>query len=128
MTVAELTVEVLAEKLLTQFDSKKFVEWAVSALQLGCESEHLFVLAGLDGEPTEEREKYFWKSVQDLDIEVARTEGELNYCYALMIADKAIKKEIGIDYAFSEMLKIVYASDYEHRYLPFLILMKTWII
>ncbi|RLJ69562.1 hypothetical protein [Pedobacter alluvionis] len=36
-----------------------------------------------------------------------------------MIAGKAIKKEIGIDYAFSQMFKIVYASDYEYRYPPF---------
>jgi hypothetical protein len=50
MTVAELTLEVLGEKLLTQFDSKKLVEWAVSALKLGCESENLFILAGLDDE------------------------------------------------------------------------------
>jgi hypothetical protein len=119
MTLAELTLEVLGEKLLTQFDSKKLVEWAVNALKLGYESENLFVLAGLDDEATEEREKYFWKSVQDLDIEVARTEGELIYCYALIIARKAIKKEIDIDYAFSRMLKIVYASDFDCRYLPF---------
>lgn len=119
MTVAELTLEVLGEKLLTQFDSKKFVEWAVSTLKLGCESENLFILAGLDDEPTEEREKYFWKSVQDLHIEVNRTKDELIYCYALMIAGKAINKEIGIDYAFSQMLKVVYASDYEYHYLPF---------
>jgi len=51
MTVAELTLEVLAEKLLTQSDSKKLVEWAVSALQLGCESENLIILAGLDMRP-----------------------------------------------------------------------------
>lgn len=44
---------------------------------------------------------------------------ELIYCYALIIARKAIKKETGVDYAFSQMLKIVYASDHEHRYLPF---------
>ena len=119
MTVEGLTLEVLGEKLLTQFDSKKLVEWAVSALKLGCESENIFILAGLDDELTEEREKYFWKSVQDLDVEVAKAEGEMIYCYALIIAGKAIKKEIGIDYAFSQMLKIVYASDYEHRYLPF---------
>ncbi|QXU43618.1 hypothetical protein [Pedobacter sp. D749] len=34
MTVEELTLEVLAEKLLTQLDSKKLAEWAVSALKL----------------------------------------------------------------------------------------------
>jgi hypothetical protein len=44
MTVEELTLEVLAEKLLTQFDSKKLVEWAVNVLKLGCESEKSFYL------------------------------------------------------------------------------------
>ena len=63
MTHKELTLEILAERALTQFDSKKLVDWAVKVLELGYESENLFVLAGLDNDPTEERENYFWKSI-----------------------------------------------------------------
>jgi len=36
-----------------------------------------------------------------------------------MIARKAIKKKISIDYAFSRMPNIVYTSDFDYGYLPF---------
>ncbi len=52
MTLEELTLEILAERALTQFDSKKLVNWAVKVLELGYESENLFVLAGLDYDTT----------------------------------------------------------------------------
>lgn len=51
----------------------------VSVLKLDCESENLFVLVRLDDEPTEEREKYFWKSVQDRGIDVDRTKVDHAY-------------------------------------------------
>lgn len=119
MTLQELTLEVLAERALTQFDSKKLVDWAVKVLELGYESENLFVLAGLDYDTTEEREDYFWKSVKDFKLKVEKNEDELIKHYALVIANKAIRKEISIDYAFSQMLKIVSASEYNSRYIAF---------
>lgn len=119
MTLQELTLEILAERALTQFDSKKLVDWAVKVLELGYESENLFVLAGLDYDTTEEREEYFWKSVKDLNLETEKSEDELIENYALVIANKAIRKEISIDYAFSQMLKIVSASEYDSRYIAF---------
>lgn len=119
MTLEELTLETLAERALTQFDSKKFVDWAVKVLELGYESENLFVLAGLDYDTTEERESYFWRSVKDLRLVVTKNEGELIENYALTIANKAIRKEIDIDYVFSQMLKIVSASEYDSRYIAF---------
>jgi len=119
MTLEELTLEILAERLLTEFNSKKLVDWAVSALQLGYESENLFILAGLYHDLTEEREKYFWKAVEDLNIEIEKTKDELIHSYALTIAHRAIKKEIGTDYALGRMLKIVYALDYDYRYISF---------
>lgn len=119
MTLDEITFEILAEKALTQFDGKKLVYWAVSALELGYESENLCILAGLDHEDTEEREEYFWKSIEDLKLDVEKTEDELIEKYAMTIANKAIKKEIGIDYAFSQMRKIVSATEYDRRYIAF---------
>lgn len=119
MTLEEKALEILAERALTQFDSKKLVNWAVKVLELGYESENLFILAGLDYDTTEEREEYFWKSIDDLKLDVEKTEDELIKKYALTIANKAIRKEISIDYAFRQMLKIVSASQYDSRYISF---------
>lgn len=119
MTLDEITLEILAERALTQFDRKKLVDWAVSVLELGYESENLCILAGLDFDSTEEREEYFWKSINDLRLDVEKTEDELIEKYAMTIANKAIKKEIGIEYAFSQMRKIVSATEYDHRYIAF---------
>lgn len=119
MPLEEITLEILAERALTQFDSNKFVDWAVKVLELGYQSENLLILAGLDFDSTEEREEYFWKSVNDLKLEVEKSEDKLIEKYALTIANKAIRNEISIDYAFSQMLKIVSASEYDNRYIAF---------
>ena len=49
MDLQLLTNDILAERLLTQFNSKRYVEWAENLMQLGYESENLFILAGLSG-------------------------------------------------------------------------------
>ncbi|WP_293873071.1 hypothetical protein [Flavobacterium sp.] len=41
-------------------------------MELGFESENLFILAGLDFDTTEEREKYFSKSIGDLKLEIEK--------------------------------------------------------
>lgn len=119
MTLEEITLEILAERALSQFDSRKLVNWSISVLELGYDSENLHILAGLDHEGTEEREEYFWKSINDLKLDIEKTDEELIEKYAMMIARKAINKEIGIDYAFSEMRKIASASKYDPRYMTF---------
>ena len=48
MTLQELTLNILAERILTKFDSKQLVKWAIEVILLGYESENLYVLAGLD--------------------------------------------------------------------------------
>ena len=118
-TLDNLTLEILAERCLTHFDSKKLVDWAVQILELGYESNNLFVLAGLDYDTTIEREEYFWKSVKDLNLDVENNKDKLIESYAFTIANKAIRKEIGIDYAFGQMLKIVSASEYDNKYMAF---------
>lgn len=119
MILEELTLTILAERILTQFDSKKLVNWAVEILQLGYESENLYVLAGLDFDSTEEREKYFWESLKDLKIEVEKNEEKLIENYAIKISKKLVNNEIEVDFAYSQILKIVTASDYDQKYTPF---------
>jgi len=46
MTLEEITLEILAERAFSQFDSQKLVYWAISVLELGHESANLYILAG----------------------------------------------------------------------------------
>ena len=119
MTLDELTLEIYAERALTYFESKHLVTWAVNVVTLGYESDNLYILAGLDNASTEEREIYFWKSIADLKLTIEKSKEDLMENYALTIAKKAIRKEVSIEYAFGQMLKIVSASEYDDRDNPF---------
>lgn len=119
MDLEELTTNIFAEKILTQFDSKKYIDWAINVMELGYESENLFILAGLDNELTQIREEYFWKTIKDLNISVNKTDAELIQNYAKFIAQKVIDNEIDIDDAFRIMLRICSTTGYEQRYIPF---------
>jgi Zn finger protein HypA/HybF involved in hydrogenase expression len=119
MTLEELTLEIYAERALTYFESKHLVTWAINVLTLGYESENLYILGGLDNASTEEREIYFWKSIADLKLNIEKSEADLMENYALTIAKKAISEEVSIEYAFSQMRKIVSASGYNYRYIAF---------
>ncbi|OYU95953.1 MAG: hypothetical protein CFE21_05935 [Bacteroidetes bacterium B1(2017)] len=119
MKLEDLTLEILAERALSQFDSKKLVDWAVKVLELGNECENLYVLAGLDYNTTEERENYFWKCVVDLNLIIEKNEEVLIEKYALMIANKAIRNEVSLKYAISQLGEIVRASKYDPRYSAF---------
>ncbi len=118
-TLEQLTIELLAERTMTIFDTKELVNWAVKVIEIGYESENLFILAGLDYETTEERECYFSRCVADLELDVEFNKDELLKCYGLMIANKVVRKEIGIEYAFAQMRKVVSASGYDRRYSAF---------
>lgn len=119
MTLEELTLEIYAERALRYFESKHLVTWAINVLTLGYESENLYILGGLDNASTEEREIYFWKSIADLKLNIEKSEADLMENYALTIAKKAISEEVSIEYAFSQMRKIVSASGYNYRYITF---------
>jgi len=119
MSIEEITLEVLAERALSNFDSKALVTWAINVLHSGRESENLFILAGLDHETTEEREKYFHKSLTDLNLSSDRPAEDLIEFYAMMTAKRAINGDIGVDLAFKQMLKIVFATEYNAKYIAF---------
>lgn len=104
MDLQLLTNDILAERLLTQFNSKRYVEWAENLMQLGYESENLFILAGLDNEYSDIRENYFWKTIKDLKIKVNKSEEELIENFAISVAEKVINKQINIDFAFNIMI------------------------
>lgn len=119
MDLEKYTLDILAERILTQFDSQKYVDWAINIMQLGYESENLFILAGLDNELTAIREKYFWNTIKDFKINTLKSDTELIENYARSIAEKVIKNEINVDFAFKIMLRIVSTTNYDEKYIGF---------
>lgn len=119
MTKEDLTYELLGKKIIHNVDSKSLVSWAVDILKLGFESENLFILAGLDNDDTEIREKYFIDSIKDLHINLNKTDDELIDIYAEKIATKVLNGEIDIDDGFKEMCVIASATSYDEKYLNF---------
>lgn len=119
MSIEEITLEVLAERALSDCDSKILVNWSVKALELGYDSENLSILAGLDHENTEVREKYFIKSLIDLNIHLDKPKEDLIDMYAISIVSKAILGSVSIDFAFAQMKKIAFETNYSARYIAF---------
>jgi hypothetical protein len=119
MNVKEETYKLLAQRLLTYFDSKKFVDWAMILLQNGNESESLIILAGLDYDTTEVREKYFWQSISELQLEINATDFELIENYAIYVAKSVIDNQLNPHSGLAVMQDIVRESDYSKRYIQF---------
>lgn len=60
----------LAESLFSDFNSKKYIDWAICLLQNEYKNENLYILAGLDNEDLRIIEMYFKKACSDLDVTV----------------------------------------------------------
>ena len=119
MNIQEITYILLGEKNMAYFDSQKYVDWAVFLLENGFESESLVILAGLDSYPTEEKEKYFWKSIEELDIKIEKNNSELIEFYADFIAKQVIENKINPMIGLTKMLDVVRATDYHYKYIQF---------
>ncbi len=119
MNVQEETYKILAQRLFLYFDSKKLVDWAVMMLENNYESESLIILAGLDSDSTEEREKYFWKSLGELDLDVNKEDIELIDNYAIYIAESVVNGKISPKDGLSIMQNIIQSSDYSEKYFKF---------
>ena len=65
----EITNYLLGKQIITYIDSSEYVDWAVQVLEYGSDSENIRILAGLNYSDTEERIKYFQKSLNDLNIQ-----------------------------------------------------------
>lgn len=119
MNIQEETNKVLGQRLLDEFDSKKLVEWAVTAMQIGYDSESLVILAGLDYESTEEREEYFWKSIEELNLDIKREEPALINDYAIYVANAVLKGLISPKSGLKKMNDICRATEYDSKYIQF---------
>lgn len=119
MNIQKVTYQLLGEKLISNFDSKKYVNWAVTLLENGYDSESLIILAGLNYDTTEEREEYFWKSVDELDIIIDKSDFELIENYAEYIAYEVVNERIEPIIGLSIMQHIVRETDYSSKYVQF---------
>lgn len=119
MNVKEETYKLLAQRLFTHFESKKMIEWAILLMQNGYESESLIILAGLDSDTTEEREKYFWQSVSELKLDINISDFELIDIYAIYIAKSVVDQQMNSYTGLSVMQDIVRKTDYSKRYIQF---------
>lgn len=120
MNIQEETYIILGQRLLSGFDSKMLVDWAVRLLVSGHESESLIILAGLDSESTEEREKYFWNSIAELDIKITLTDSELVEYFVQRVADDVVKGNRKTSSGLDIMRDVLAWSGYDSKYLQFL--------
>jgi hypothetical protein len=117
--ITEQTNYLLAENLYSQMNPQKFVDWAVDLLEKGFETESILILAGLDNYPTEEIEEYFWKSVNELDLKLKKSDFELQENFALYIAEGVIANKIKPKVGLSIMNDLVRESGYSNKYIQF---------
>jgi hypothetical protein len=118
----EDTKALIADALITDFDSKKYVDWAVRFLSDCYESENLYILAGLDGEDRETIEKYFGYAAQEFGVSIDIEPEELVKWYALYTAENVVSGQVSPDDGLLILIKIAHQTSYDERYLRFIYL------
>jgi hypothetical protein len=119
MDIQKETYDILGERVLRTFDSKSYVDWAMKLLTIGHEVESLAILAGMDNDTTEDREKYFWSAVKELNININKKEFELIENYAICLARQVVNNQMSARKGLSIMMEIVRRSDYSNKYMQF---------
>lgn len=117
--VQEETYKILAQRVLSHFDSKKLIDWAILLMGKGFDSESLIILAGLDSDTTEEREQYFWLTIDELGFDINRTDFELIENYAVYVAESVVNEKIAPMDGLTIMQDIVRSTDYSKKYVQF---------
>ncbi len=105
-----------AKRQLGYFDTQELVDWAVAALQTGYETEHLLMLAGMDGYPSQEKWDYFERSVAELGLPLPPPDKEALRAYATVRAEEVVAGRLDWRAGLSEFVKICRASRYAPRY------------
>ncbi len=117
--VQEETYKLLGQRVLSHFDSKKLIDWAIMLMGKGFNSESLIILAGLDSDTTEDREQYFWQAVDELGLDINKTDFELIDYYAIYVAESVLNQKIAPKDGLTIMQDIVRFTDYSKRYIQF---------
>ena len=119
MDINKETYQILGQKLLSEFDSKEYVKWAIKVAEEGYESESLWILAGLDNESTEVREEYFWKTIEELNLEIEREEIDLLNDYAIYLSKAVLNNSISPRTGVKKMFDLCRQSGYDEKYMQF---------
>lgn len=114
-----ITNILLSDRMINHFDSKKYVDWAILLIQNGYQSEHLFILAGLDNEDFIVIDRYFAKAVSDLGITITNDKNIMLATYAEQIALDVINEDIAPLIGLDILTKVYWASDSDSRYKAF---------
>jgi len=120
MTLQETTYYLIGKQIFTHIDSKDYVDWAVYALENGFDSENIRILAGLDSADTEDRIKYFNKSIEDLNLIFPTDKTVILSDFTKSLANNVIDGKVKPQEGLRIMLDIVVASDYDSRFVQFM--------
>jgi|GEM_PF-1255245 len=106
----------LAEWLISGFTEREnSINWALSLMERGYQSENLYILAGLDADEGFSIEHYLERLIDDLQLERKNDENELIYIYMSDIAYQVIEGKISPQKGLSIMEAIrieSYHSDF----------------
>lgn len=119
LNIQEETYKLLSQRLFSYFDSKKLVDWALMMMENGCDSNSLIILAGLDNDSTEVREQYFWQTIDELKLDVNKSDFDLIDHYAIYIGESVVNKKIAPKDGLSIMQEIVRTTYYSSKYIQF---------
>ena len=108
MSIENEIYQIIGQRLLDEFDSKQLVDWAVNKLEAKYDAESLWILAGLDSGSREEREDYFWKSLQELNIDINEENADISY--GKFIARSVLKNQMPSYIGLKEMVKIYHSN------------------
>ena len=123
--ISDLTYKIVSYSVDPDFNSDECVDWAIEMLELGHETEHLLILAGLS-KPTNyfETTDYLRRVLQELGLE-ERTglEGMFNYCtyYILKIA-----KGRNVRLNLNRIVSFCQTKCYEESIYDFYLLYWAW--
>jgi hypothetical protein len=115
----EETEILLAENLISNTDSRKYVDWAIEIIGKGYDSESLFILAGLDNDDNETREKYFNKTAKELGFKTDFEKTYLLNVLAKNVAGKVVEKQITPSKGLRIFEEIIRESNFDEKYLAF---------
>jgi hypothetical protein len=119
LNIKENINELLVERLFRGFDDTKLVNWARTMLDAGNYAESLIILANLENSTKDEIEKYFLRSVEELEFpEPKALEKQLEE-YANEITRKVLNAEIPQSQGFELMVNVARVSNKDFRYQGF---------
>lgn len=122
MDVTKFTYQLLGKRLLSWYDSKILIDWAIKLLESGYDSESLEILAGLDYDDTETREKYFWRAINELNINIEKQEIDLINFYVDNLVEEVISGAVSPKYGLQMMGDVARKTDYNEKYMQFYML------